>query len=494
MVQHKNPWPDPTGSGQFFSDRIQPERNVETRHTNRSSKRPRFPGKPGFILFLGLFLLFPQFCLDASQTVVVISPHNAAIRYEFGRAFAGWYQQRYGQKVTVEWRTVGGSSDSLKFVLSEFASRPEGIGVDVFFGGGPEPYLRFSEAGLLQPYRLPDSILRGIPPTVHGVRLYDPQYRWYGAALACFGIVQNRKVLRWIGLPAVHRWTDLADPRLYGWVAAGDPRRSGTMSNMYEAYLQALGWETGWRVLASLAGNADRFDRMSSTTARRVTEGEAAYGLAIDFYGLTQVAAVGRTNVEFVLPTDFIAMSIDGIGILRGAPHRRVAQRFLEFVLGPWGQKLWILPKGYPDGPKLYNIPRMPVRPALYRQYRDVGHLSYSPFEIHSSFHYNPELGQLRRGVVSDLFGALFVDLHPECKKAWQLVRKAPANSPLWQLWGQVPISESQALAWAKKKWRDPTFRNRKRMEWQRWALRHYQQILQTAASLSLSTSSKHMP
>jgi len=45
-----------------------------------------------------------------------------------------------------------------------------------------------------------------------------------------------------------------------------------------------------------MGGNVRKFDRISSTTAKDVTLGETAYGLAIDFYGFSQIAAAGRTN------------------------------------------------------------------------------------------------------------------------------------------------------------------------------------------------------
>src|SRR5262245_42885412 len=78
--------------------------------------------------------------LRAQDRVVIISPHPESIRYEFGRAFPEWYQKKEHRSVIVEWRAVGGTSDALKFVQSEFARKPDGIGIDCFFGGGSEPF------------------------------------------------------------------------------------------------------------------------------------------------------------------------------------------------------------------------------------------------------------------------------------------------------------------------------------------------------------------
>jgi len=51
-------------------------------------------------------------------------------------------------------------------------------------------------------------------------------------------------------------------------VGAGDPRNSGTMNVMFEAFLQFYGWERGWQILSQVGGNVRKFDRVSSTTAK----------------------------------------------------------------------------------------------------------------------------------------------------------------------------------------------------------------------------------
>lgn len=409
--------------------------------------------------------------------VVVISPHNNSICVEFGRAFTAWHQQQYGEPAVVEWRNLGGTADALKFVQSEFASKPDGIGLDCFFGGGPEPYLLLAERKFTLPYRLPAEVLAGIPQNSNGVEIYDAQFQWYGAALSSFGIVQNTRLQRVLGLPAVSRWEQLADPRLFGWVGVGDPRNSGTMNNMFEAFLQAYGWEPGWELLTAIAGNTAKFDRLSSTTAKDVTLGEAVYGFAIDFYGFTQVAVAGRTNMTFVLPEDFTAISPDGICILKGAPHRTLAERFVRFVMDEPGQKLWFLPRGHPEGPQQNSIERMAVRPDFYRRYRDVSNIAFSPFDLNQAFRYNPKLASERRHIVAALAGALLVDTHAELRRAWRAVIAAGDVSGKRAELGAMPITEAEARTLARDGWQDPAVRNRQRLAWQAWAQKKYQRI-----------------
>jgi ABC-type Fe3+ transport system substrate-binding protein len=413
----------------------------------------------------------------AASQLVILSPHNEAIREEFERGFSRWHTTHHGEPVDIDWRMVGGSSESIRFVQSEYSRKPDGIGIDIFFGGGQEPYYEFAEKHLIDPFQLPAAVLDGLAPDVAGIELRAPDFSWYGAAISSFGILQNLRVHQLAHLPSIQRWADLAQPALKGWVGAGDPRGSGTMHVMFESFLQARGWNDGWNLLTRVAGNTRRFDRISSTTAKDAAVGETAYALAIDFYAFTQIAAAGRTNLAFLLPLDFAAVNPDGIAILRGAPHRDLARRFLEYVLSDDGQKLWLLPQGHPEGPVRHSIERMPVRPGLYTAYRDISNIGHSPFDLPAGFRYDARLAQQRRGVVATLAGAIFVDVHDDLKAAWNVViQRGLRPADLAEL-GRVPITEAEAMELSGKPWRDPAMRHARKTEWQNWAQKKYRAL-----------------
>src|SRR5881396_533518 len=132
----------------------------------------------------------------AESRVILISPHNEAIRYEFGRGFSGWHRKRFGEGAAVEWRDAGGTADALRFVQSEFVTKPDGIGIDIFFGGGSEPFLLLADKKLALPYQPPKEILSGIPQSLNGIEVYDAGHAWYGAALSSFGILLHEPVLQ----------------------------------------------------------------------------------------------------------------------------------------------------------------------------------------------------------------------------------------------------------------------------------------------------------
>ena len=54
------------------------------------------------------------------RALVIITPHNESIRSEFGRAVEAQYFARTGERVRVDWRTPGGTSEIGRYVASEY--------------------------------------------------------------------------------------------------------------------------------------------------------------------------------------------------------------------------------------------------------------------------------------------------------------------------------------------------------------------------------------
>ena len=47
------------------------------------------------------------------DTLVIVTPHNEAIRREFARGFRAWYRARTGREVFLEWRVLGGGGGDI---------------------------------------------------------------------------------------------------------------------------------------------------------------------------------------------------------------------------------------------------------------------------------------------------------------------------------------------------------------------------------------------
>ncbi|MBM3872991.1 MAG: ABC transporter substrate-binding protein [Verrucomicrobia bacterium] len=222
------------------------------------------------------------------ETLVIITPHNEAIRHEYARGFRHWYRERTGKNVFIDWRVIGGTSEIARFLEGEYATafqnhwsrklgRPWslalqsgftshrlgsdapaevlearrlflesnlGCGIDVFFGGGTFDFIRQAQAGRIvdsgvlrrHPEWFTDAV---IPQTFAGEEYWDRDGRWIGTVLSAYGMVFNRESLRRLGFPGEPtRWEDLADPRLRGEVALADPTKSGSIAKAFENIIQ----------------------------------------------------------------------------------------------------------------------------------------------------------------------------------------------------------------------------------------------------------------
>lgn len=421
----------------------------------------------------------------AENEVVVVSPHWDGIKEETARAFSAWHEKKYGQPAVIRWREVnGGGSQIVRFLRSEYQTSSS-AGIDVLYGGGVDPFIDLKKDALLTRYDPPAEILAQIPAQLKGMDIIDPDHEWFGAALSGFGIITNERVRQATGLPEVHTWSDLTDPRLAGWISGCDPRASGSVLAIYEIILQSYGWEKGWPVLMEISGNTRSFLSSSAASAVEVGLGDAAYGVSIDVYGNAQAGYYGPENVSFVLPEGQTVITPDSIAILKNPPHPEMARHFLEFVLSREGQLLWMLPKGAPGGATRYAINRMSVQPALYDELAGVTPILTDPFKARSDLVYSSQLGSHRRAILSVLIAAWMIDTHDLLARAGKALHSPAARklSPEQQQALQTqllapPCSEAELLSLADGPWHDPIRRTALVNQWQDEALARYRNIL----------------
>ena len=58
--------------------------------------------------------------------LVVVTPHNEALRYEFAEAFSRWHRSRHGRPVKLDWRVIGGTTEIMRYLASEYTSACQG--------------------------------------------------------------------------------------------------------------------------------------------------------------------------------------------------------------------------------------------------------------------------------------------------------------------------------------------------------------------------------
>ncbi len=500
---------------------------------------------------------------ESAPSLIVVTPHVQQIRDEFGRAFAAWHEREYGEPARIDWRTPGGTSEIRKQLEAQFLSvvknldndaswtidqhqrlwlSPGSVGLDVMLGGGSFDHNllkrdfakhidRRSETGSTTIRFQSDVTVSLSAPAgfthaqldewfgenkIGPQKLYDPDQHWLGTALSSFGIVFNRDVFQDLAIDEPDTFDDLTDPRLVGWIALADPRQSGSITTTFDSILGNSGWDEGWRILRAMSGNTRYFTSSSTKPPSDVSQGEAAAGLAIDFYGRGQAQTVGGGRVGYTDPAGSVYVDADPVSILNGAPNPELARRFVEFCMSIEGQALWQFapldsPEGAdnptfndaPLGPAHNALRRMPVRRIMYEQYSEyfVDHIN--PFEIVSDVE-NPGW----RTGVKVMMGCFAVDIAPECRKAWGAIARAkldesfPADvlaemERLYFAWPDTPVDadgaytvgeSAELIPWTeanygrvRNSWRPPGAQARAEIAYTKYFLRNYREIVELA-------------
>jgi len=451
------------------------------------SQTSGFIGTGAFVLLLVGLLVLP-FAMRPSQQqasglehrgrkLVVISSHWEGARYEFARGFSQFVHRTKGIDAYVEWLNVGGTADMVKFIQSEFSRNPSGIGVDMVFGGGVEAHRHLADKALLAPIALSPKLQAAVPVSFSGMPLRDPQGRWFGAALAGFGILYNKKVFQWLGLPVPRTWKDLAAPALRSWVGSGNPRASGSTHMVYEIILQAYGWNRGYRTLVRLAANVRSFPRSSAEVPADVTLGEVACGMALDSYAWNAIGRVGTKRLGYVLPEGQTVINPDAVSVLKGAPHPRLAKWFVEFVLSREGQALWMRRPGKSGGPHRFLLARMSVRPDMYGGDNAV---HVNPFTWQGTHFYDETKASRRWEVLNTLMASCLIDSHRILEKAWKAVIDAGLPAAQVARLTEPPVSEQDLSRLAKRWGTDQVLRSRTSVQWTISCRKRYEAIIRT--------------
>ncbi len=413
---------------------------------------------------------------DSTDQLVVISPHRKSIQNEFIPAFKHWYKSQFGKNVDVEWLDQGGSTDDIKFIKARFAANPKTAAIDVFWGGGTTIHTELAEKHLAEPLNLSTQLKSQIPAAAGGIPLTNRDGTYIAQALSSFGIFYNRRIVSLEHLPEPLTWEILADPRMSGKIVLTDGRKSGTASVMNHVILASLGWERGFQILTAMAGNARQFTQSSSDVIKSIISGEAAATLAIDFYALAKIGDLGSGNLGFALPAGQTIIEGDPVSILKGAPHRTVADRFVTFILSPEAQLLLVLPKGSPGGPKFETLGRMAVNMEAYKRSEGKRVNPMNPFTATGFLPYDAERQAKLRAVLDDLIGALMIDNHKGLKEAWSHVIKTGSSAEQIRALARPPV-EAIELDVLAKKWDNAPFRNATINQWVEFARTKYNKI-----------------
>lgn len=263
--------------------------------------------------------------------LVIISPHNEAIRYEFERGFSRWHEKKFGKPVKIDWRNIGGTTEISRYLQGEYAtsakawwegegktwpsgatdavvaSRPPAADkpellevykayrqvdeptkvtskVDLFFGGGQFDHSdAFSRGFGVEPWpkdNPPESVkesLALIPETLAGEIWRTPTL--FGTAISTFGIVYNVDRLRELGVTTPpSTWDDLADFRYVGQVGVTDPTKSGSIAKAFEMLVHSKMKLAVAKHLAAAGIAPDQIDSTIAAFEKRISDHQKTPG------------------------------------------------------------------------------------------------------------------------------------------------------------------------------------------------------------------------
>lgn len=405
------------------------------------------------------------------------------LKSEFTAAFElFWTRQGKPWSSAVAQACLNPKADAQDPARAAFLASSVGIGMDLFFGGGGFDFQLQADAGTLVASTGPGTGLSAlaekhpdwfseavIPLKMSGEPFRDSADRWCGTCLSSFGIVFNRDVLRRLGIEQdPQQWSDLADPRLQGMVALADPGRSSSVTKAFEMLIQQemqrsirqlqanpgslkpeeieaagvrQGWLQGLKLIQRISANARYFSDTSTKIPLDVMRGDAAAGMCIDFYGRSTEEMLrqthGSSRLGFIMPVGGTSISVDPIGLFRGAPEPQLATAFMEFVLSEEGQKLWAFRSDVAGGPiKGGALRRLPIRRDFYRT-ELIQHMSDGgemPYDKAAAFTYHPEWTGPAFSAIRFLIRVLCVDAHEELQQAWKNICRTNADSHATQV------------------------------------------------------------
>jgi iron(III) transport system substrate-binding protein len=262
----------------------------------------------------------------ATQLVVY-----SARKEELMRPVIDGFAKATGIKVTM----LSGKAGELARRIETERSSPKS---DVFVGttAGISELLR--EKGLLEP--ITSSAVEDVPAEFRA-----PDSTWVGVTARVRVIVYNTKLVSASDVPA--SFVDLTAPKWRGKVAVASMAERTTVGHL--ATMWKLKGEAFTRdFVTRLKGNGLKVLPNNTEVRKAVASGEYPLGITNHYYYLLQLHDDPSSPLAIVYPdqgSSDIGAPVQTItaSITRGTPNRDAAQRFMDYLLSPEGNRLFVV-------------------------------------------------------------------------------------------------------------------------------------------------------
>ena len=248
-----------------------------------------------------------EYTPDESMRLTIYTSHKEEVYMPIVREF----EERTGIWVDV---ITGGTNE----LLERIESQQDNVEADVMFGGGVEslkayehcfsPYVVGSSDSIREPHQAEDAV-------------------WTPFSALPVVLIYNTKL---VSPDKITGWSSLSDPIFRGRIAFADPAISG--SSFTALATQILAGKSMDKTLATLAENLQGKTLSSSgDVLDAVVDGSCLVGITLEETALKYIAA--GADLAMVYPEEGTSCVPDASAIVKGAPHRENAKRFLDFTV-----------------------------------------------------------------------------------------------------------------------------------------------------------------
>ena len=280
------------------------------------------------IFVVGMWILLSgcQFLESETNTLVIYSGRTEA----FMKPIVATFQTQYPD---IRVQLKSGKNNELAATILEEHARPQG---DVFISTDQLTHINLSRQGGLQ-----SSVFAGSNAIDPRMRASDNT--WYAVTLRARAIMYNSNLVHPEEAP--QSMFDLVDPRWRGRIVMADSN-NGPMQAHVAAMLTLHGEATTRAWLAGLVANQTTFLGAATDIRKAVGSGEFAIGVVNSYNYELQRRESDGANVGIVYPDQQagqmgLLINTTTVGVIRGAPNERNAQRFMEFLFAADTQRMF---------------------------------------------------------------------------------------------------------------------------------------------------------
>lgn len=242
---------------------------------------------------------------------------------------------QFSRDTGVEYQMVFLSSGP---ALSRIEAEKGNPQADVWFGAPNENHIVAKERGLTHPYRSPAE-------KDLATNFFDSEGYWHAFYMnpVAFGVLPDD--LQAVGAPIPASWDDLLDPSLKGMIQMPSPQSSGTAYAIMMTLITIKGEDQAFEFMKKMAPNVQTYTQSGTGPGKNLAIRETALGIQFS-PAFLKLASEGFP-IKVVFPKEGVAYEAAALSILKGTAHPEMAQKLVDWILSPQGQKTLVAKKTY---------------------------------------------------------------------------------------------------------------------------------------------------